>query len=473
MCDDLDTFSEYYYIEVDMLNDNIDILIIGAGRSGVSVAKYLAAAEKNAILTDIKTYKELCKDGYGIEDVAKLKRIKTIFGRQPSPEEVIRCGLVVLSPGVPPDIAPLQTARENGIRVVSEIEFANSLYKGNIIAITGTNGKTTTTTLLGELLKASGFDAYTAGNIGDPFINYVDKSEESVLALEIGSFQLEETEGLHPKIAIITNITPDHLDRHLTMENYIKAKAKIFKEMDINDFLILNMDDENVRKLGNDAKCNVLYFTVTNDSSADAYLSSNTIILKIDDRQIELVDRKEMRLMGLHNCTNVMCAALAAIKYGAAPEIIAETVKTFEPVEHRVEFVAEKNGIKYINDSKGTNPEATMTAINAIEDGEIVLILGGYDKHSEFDELFELIKNRVRHCVILGETKEKILHAAENAGYTEMTMVDDYEHAVKRCAKIAGKGEYVLLSPACASWDMFENYEQRGKYFKELVLSLT
>ena len=455
-----------------MLNTNRNILIIGAGRSGISMAKYLDASEKNAVLTDIKSYKDLCKDGYGIEETANLKNIRTIFGRQPSAEEVEKSSFIVLSPGVPTDIAPLKTAAEKGIKVISEIEFADSVYKGSIIAVTGTNGKTTTTALTGELLKAAGLEAYTAGNIGDPFINYADKSENSVTALEIGSFQLDETQGLHPKIAVITNITPDHLDRHLTMENYINAKAKVFSEMGEDDYLILNYDDENVRNLAGRAKCRVLFFTVTGNEEMNAYLSSDMITLSVNGVKTDLLSRRDMKLIGLHNCANVMCAALAAYVYGADPDVIARTVRNFEPVEHRVEFVAEKNGIRYINDSKGTNPEATMTAINAVEDGGIVLILGGYDKHSEFDELFELISQKVRHCVILGDTKVRLLQAADKAGYTEITMVDDYEHAVKRCSQIAQEGEYVLLSPACASWDMFENYEQRGKHFKELVHSL-
>jgi UDP-N-acetylmuramoylalanine--D-glutamate ligase len=454
-----------------MLSKN-NYLVIGAARSGIDVALFLSSHQKNVTLADTKDYETLLKDGYGIETVAE-NNVATIFSRQPSLEEIHAAELIILSPGVPPDIPPLIEASRQGIPVVSEIEFAAALYKGDVLCVTGTNGKTTTTTLLGELLKDFGLRATTAGNIGDPFVNYVENSEGTCVSLEISSFQLDMTKELHPKVAIITNITPDHLDRHKTMENYIGAKAKVFMNMSSSDTLVLNYDDPNTAALAPKTEAKVLFFsTVERNVELSAYLDQNTIIINLKGQTIPLFDKRALHLLGLHNVANVMAASLAALSYGVSEESVRKTLEHFLPVEHRVEFVAEKSGVKYINDSKGTNPEATMTAINAITDGEIILILGGYDKHSDFDELLALVARSVKHIVVLGTTADKIIASAEKQAYTSYTRVSDYAEAVQTCVSLSESGDYVLLSPACASWDMFDNYEVRGSYFKELVNEL-
>lgn len=446
-------------------------VIIGAGRSGIAAAGFINKEGGSALLCDTKNLEALIADHFGIEAVADMKNVEAVFGRNPSEEEIKSCDGVILSPGVPPDIAPCAYAREHNIPVYSEIEFANSFYRGKIIAVTGTNGKTTTTSLVGELFRNGGCETYVGGNIGDAFINYAKAaSPNSFMALEISSFQLSMSVNLHPSVAVITNITPDHLDRHKTMANYIDAKAKVFENMRGDDTLILNYDDETTRALAPRAKCRVLYFS-TAERVEGAYLDGDTIVLNVSGSTIPLLLRSELKLLGVHNAANVMCAALSAYVSGVSVESIIETLKSFSPVEHRVEFVAEKHGVKYINDSKGTNPEATMVAINAIE-APIILILGGYDKHSEFDELFKLIRDKVKYCVVLGATAQKILTAAQSCGYEHCIKVENYNQAVEKCASIAQAGDYVLLSPACASWDMFDNYETRGRLFKELVGSL-
>lgn len=452
--------------------ENKKFIIIGGGRSGIAAAVFLSNKNADVLLCDTKTYEALVKEGYGIEKAVNLKGVKTVFGRQPSREEIADRNYLILSPGASPDIPPCVTARECGVEIYSEIEFANEFYKGSIIAITGTNGKTTTTTLTGELFKDSGYETYVGGNIGDPFINYADTaSEKSVFVLEISSFQLSLNNKLKPKIAVITNITPDHLDRHKTMENYIDTKARVFENMGQNDTVILNYDDMIVRGLAQRAKCNTVFFTLSENDKMGAYLKGDDIIINVGGKKDFLINTNELNLIGRHNAANVMCASLAAYIYGADINSIRQTLKRFQPVEHRMEFVAVKYGVTYINDSKGTNPDASITAIDAIDHPQI-LIMGGYDKHSSFDEIFEKITQKVKHIIVLGETKDKIIQAAEKCGYKNITVVKDYEQAVQCCREIAREGDYVLLSPACASWDMFENYEVRGRVFKSLVHKL-
>ncbi len=447
---------------------NKHVLIIGAARSGISSAVFLARIGAFVLLNDTKKYDVLMAEGYGIERLQDITNIELILGRQPVNEEILQCDLVILSPGVPPDIPACLYASENGIEVMSEIEFANMLFNGNIIAITGTNGKTTTTYLTGAILKNAGLDADVCGNIGFPFINYVDVSNKDTYAvLEISSFQLSMHKEMKPKIAIITNITPDHLDRHKTMDKYIDAKANIFKLMRGCDTLILNYDDEIVRKLAERARCAVKFFSLK-DETADIYFKDGYICTHSMGK---IIHKSEMRLLGEHNMANAMCAILAAFTCGLSKEDILPTLKNFLPVEHRVELVRELNGVKYINDSKGTNPDASITAINAMEQ-PVILIMGGYDKHSDFTEIMQLIKQRVKKIIVMGATKEQIIRSAIEADYENFTQTDSLKEAVEIAHGIAENGDCVLLSPACASWDMFENFEQRGELFKQYVNSL-
>ena len=457
---------------MDIIVKNNNFVIIGAGRSGICAAKFIAKEGGTALLCDTKNYDQLLSEGFGIETTVDVPGIITHFGANPEREDIKGAYAMILSPGAPDTIPPCVIAREEGVEIYSEIEFAYSFYKGNVVAITGTNGKTTTTTLTGELFRNGGMETYVGGNIGDPFINYAkDASPESWISLEISSFQLDQTRKLHPKVAVITNITPDHLDRHKTMENYIAAKARVFENMTGDDVVILNYDDPLTRALSEKVKCKYVYFSLKEEVNG-AYLRDGEIIINIDGNTFPLIRPEDMKLLGNHNAANTMCASLAAYICGISVDSIRKTLVDFSPVEHRMEYVATKGGVKYINDSKGTNPEATMVALDAI-DGGLVIILGGYDKHSEFDELLGIIKNKdTRAVVVLGATKDKIIQSAHKCGYDRIHEVGNYEEAVKKCAELALPGDYVLLSPACASWDMFDNFETRGKVFKELVRNL-
>ncbi len=457
---------------MDFIVKDNKFVIIGAGRSGICAAKFIAKEGGVALLCDTKEFEQLKSEGFGIETTLDVPGIITHFGKNPEREEIKGSYAMILSPGAPDTIPPCVIAREEGVEIYSEIEFAYSFYEGNVIAITGTNGKTTTTTLVGELFRNGGKDTYVGGNIGDPFINYAkDATKDSFISLEISSFQLSQTRKLHPKVAIITNITPDHLDRHKTMENYIAAKARVFENMSGEDVVILNYDDPLTKALAEKVRCRYAYFSLKEEVNG-AYLKNGEIIINYDGATFPLIRPQDMNLLGNHNAANSMCAALSAYICGIDVESIRKTLLEFMPVEHRMEYVATKGGVKYVNDSKGTNPEATMVALDAINGG-LVLILGGYDKHSEFDELLRIVKDKdTRAVVVLGATKDKIIESAEKCGYDRLYEVENYEQAVAKCAELAVEGDYVLLSPACASWDMFDSYETRGKIFKELVRNL-
>lgn len=453
---------------MNYLDDKEKFLIIGAARSGISSALFLSEKNKTVLLNDSKEYDKLLAEGYGIEKVVDLDNVKLALGRAPLNEEVLESNAIILSPGVPPDIPACNLARENGIDVISEVEFANRFFKGNIVAITGTNGKTTTTYLTQALLSAGGKNAFVCGNIGLPFIDYADSSNEnSVATLEISSFQLSMCEYMKPKIAVVTNITPDHLDRHKTMENYIAAKANVFKNMDSDGILVLNYDDTTVRGFADKANCNVKFFSLEN-KDCDAYYADGSIWLKEFG---EVAKVSDLKIIGPHNTANAMCALLCAYYLDCDMTKVKEALTMFSPVEHRVEFVRELDGVKYINDSKGTNPDATITAVKAFE-CPLIMIMGGYDKKSDFNELFDIMKDKVKHIFLLGQTSDIIAQTAEKHGLKCYTKVESLEEAVNKSRECASDGDCVLLSPACASWGMFDNFEQRGTLFKEYVNNL-
>ncbi len=453
---------------MDYLSNKNNFLVIGAARSGISVATFLADKGKDVVLSDAKEYEKLVKEGFGIEKLLGNERISLRLGSNPDEVTVLKADAVILSPGVSPDIPACNLAKEHGIDVISEVELANKFFNGKIVAITGTNGKTTTTHLTQQLLSHCGKNAFVCGNIGLPFIDYVNCSgSDNYAALEISSFQLSMCEDMTPIVAVITNITPDHLDRHKTMENYIAAKANVFKNMKSDSLLILNYDDDIVRGLAEKAKCRVAYFSLKN-KAADAYLDGDNICLKNFGKVINV---DEMQIIGPHNAANAMCALLCAKELGCDLKEAGEALKYFKPVEHRVEFVRELDGVKYINDSKGTNPDATITAVNSFS-CPLIMILGGYDKKNSFDELFELLKDKAKHIFVLGQTAEKIIETANRFKMKNYTYVESLEEAVLKAHDIAEAGDCVLLSPACASWGMFDDYEQRGRLFKEDVLKL-
>ncbi len=448
-------------------------MIVGGGRSGVSVSRFLSSQNKKVYLTDTKEYEDIAKLGFGIDTLVDDENIKFILGRQPSEDEIKECEMVIVSPSVPPKAFPIVTAKKNNIPVYSEFEFANSFCKGYKVAITGTNGKTTTTTLVGEIFKNAAYETYVNGNIGDAFINDAAKGDEnSVYSLEISSYQLEMTDKFKPNVAIITNITPDHLERHGSFEEYVRVKGNVFLNQDENDYLIVNKEDNVVMELSKKAKSNVLTFTTKDDKDANAYLENENIMINFKGEVFELININKLKLYGLHNVMNVMCASLAGIIKGVKKDSLVNTLENFKSVEHRIEYVDTVCGIEYINDSKGTNVDATVTAIKAMKK-KTVLMLGGYDKQTPFDDLVQNLNDNIKCSVLYGVVKNKIKDTFDKYGYKNYVVVeDDFIKACEEATKLANEGECVLLSPATSSFDMFDDYEQRGRVFKEYVNKL-
>ena len=447
--------------------DNQKVLVFGSGISGIGASRLLSQVGKNVILYD----------GNASLDSEKMKAqlgagttVEILLGELP--EEVMETlDLVVMSPGVPTDLPIVNKMREMGIPIWGEIELAYTYGKGDVLAITGTNGKTTTTALLGEIMGNYKESVFVVGNIGNPYTTEaLNMTEESVAVAEVSSFQLETIHAFRPRVSAILNITPDHLDRHHTMEAYIAAKEEIAKNQTEEDTCVLNYEDEETRKFGETLKANVLYFSSQRKLEKGIYLEDGNIVYK-DGEAVVLCHVSELKLLGVHNYENVMAASAMAAAYGVPMEVIRKTIKEFAGVAHRIEFVCEKNGVAYYNDSKGTNPDAAIKAIQAMN-RKTYLIGGGYDKESEYEEWINAFDGKVKKLILLGQTREKIAEAARRVGFEEIIMVESLEEAVAVCVKLAVPGDAVLLSPACASWGMFKNYEERGDKFKEFVNAL-
>jgi len=366
----------------------------------------------------------------------------------------------------------LVQAAERNIPVISELELAYSCCRAPIIAITGTNGKTTTTALLGEILKASGRTTHVVGNIGVPFTEKAMDMEGSHTAVvEVSSFQLESIRNFRPYIAVILNITEDHMDRHKTMENYIAAKARIYENQTKGDILILNADDRVLSGIETDNKGESFYFSRHKVLNKGAWVENGKIVLNIGNGSVPVCSTDQVGIPGSHNLENALAAVLAAGLCGTESETIARVLKEFPGVEHRIEKVAVINGVTYYNDSKGTNPDSSIKAIEAMK-GSTILIAGGYDKKSDFTEFVNAFNDKVDALILLGETAGIIAAAAREKGFTNIHMTKTMEEAVEKAYELSSPGQNVLLSPACASWDMFRNYEERGRIFKEAVLAL-
>ena len=451
---------------MDFLNKNV--LVYGTGISGISAASLLESVQAKVILYDENT--KITKE----QVRAKLPEgscVRIVLGVL-SEEMINSLDMVVLSPGVPTDIPIVEDFKDKGIPVWGEIELAYRLSKGNVVAITGTNGKTTTTTLVGKLMKNYFDSVFVVGNIGNPYTEEAKNMvEDTVTVAEISSFQLETIEQFHPKVSAILNITPDHLNRHHTMECYIETKEKIALNQTKDDVCVLNYDDEVTRKFGENCNASVLYFSRQHKLEKGVYLDDDTFVYTDGTDSTEICKTTELKVLGGHNHENVMAAIAMAVSMKVPMEIIRKTVKEFTAVEHRIEFVTEKNGVDYYNDSKGTNPDAAIKGIQAMN-RKTVLIGGGYDKGAAYDEWIESFEGKVTYLVLLGATAEKIAECARKHGFENIIFVKTMEEAVKVCAEKAKPGEAVLLSPACASWGMFDNYEQRGRIFKELVRKL-
>lgn len=449
--------------------ENKNVLLVGLAKTGVSTIKKLNKLGANIIVNDIKAKDKL--EGI-LEEIDNLDNIEYVLGHHL--ENIENIDLTIVSPGVPLDLPFIEKLKSAHIKIIGEVELAYKLSKNPIfIGITGTNGKTTTTSLVGEMFKKANKDTYIVGNIGNPVIDTVDLTDEnSYLVTELSSFQLESIEEFKPKVSTIINITEDHLNRHHTMENYINAKARIFKNQDKTDFSILNYDDSIVRELSKNNNANVLYFSIKEEVKQGAYLDkNNNIVVKIEGKEIVLMNKNELSLPGNHNLENAMSAILMAYVSNIDIDVIRDTLKTFKGVEHRLEFITNKDGIMFVNDSKGTNPDSTIKAITSYEK-PIVLIAGGYEKQSDFTEMIKYATKNVKALVLLGQTADKIEATAKEHGLTNISKVESMEAAVKKAYKIAESGDVVLLSPACASWDMYPNFEARGLDFKENIYKL-
>ena len=451
-----------------------NVLVFGSGISGEAACELLLKEEAKVVLYDgnDKLNPEEIRAKIEGGDSESLEIVLGTLEGDRKEELLDKLSLVVMSPGVPTDLPIVNEMREKGLPIWGEIELAYVFGKGDVLAITGTNGKTTTTSLLGEIMKNYAQSSFVVGNIGNPYTSIaLQTREDSVIVAEMSSFQLETIQTFRPRVSAILNITPDHLNRHHTMEAYIEAKENIAKNQTEKDTCVLNYEDDVTRAFGENVKSKVLYFSSQRILEEGIYLDGEKIVLSLNGEKTEICTVNELNILGTHNHENAMAAAAMAAAYGVPVEIIRKTLKEFQGVEHRIEFVAEKDGVVYYNDSKGTNPDAAMQAIKAMP-GPTLLIAGGYDKHSEFDEWIESFGGKVRYLVLIGQTRDKIKEAAERLGVCPCILCENLEEAVKICAEKANPGDAVLLSPACASWGMFPNYEVRGEEFKKYVNAL-
>lgn len=444
-------------------------LVFGAGISGIGAAKLLLSVPTEVILYDGN---ENLKEEEVRAKLPVSEYLSVVLGELT--DEVIQTlDLVILSPGVPTDLPIVNKLRKNGIRIWGEVELAWACGRGDVLAITGTNGKTTTTSLLGEIMHAWKEEVYVVGNIGTPYTGAaMEMTDAAITVAEISSFQLETIDTFAPKVTSILNITPDHLNRHHTMEEYIRVKELITANQAPEDTCVLNYEDEVLRRFGETLHNQVIYFSSLHKLDKGWYLDGDQICYSDGSKQQVLCTTKELNIPGRHNYENVMAAAGMAYAYGVPMEVIRAAVKSFKAVEHRIEYVTEKHGVVYYNDSKGTNPDAAIKGIQAM-DRPTLLIGGGYDKESSYEEWINSFDGKVKYLVLIGQTREKIAEAARGCGFEDIVFADSLEEAVQFCADHAQSGDAVLLSPACASWGMFPNYEVRGRMFKELVNQLS
>lgn len=438
------------------------VLVVGAARSGLESCRFLLARGARVILSDSKSLEQL---GPELKELEK-RGVTLLLGNQ-LPRQAA-WDLVVVSPGVPPMIPLLSMSRAAGVEVIGELELAYRFAQAPFLAVTGTNGKTTTTALLGYMLQHAGYSVLVGGNIGTPLVvNAADFHGDYIVA-EVSSFQLESCAAFKPHVGVHLNLTPDHLDRHGSMEAYAAAKERLFARMDGDDFAILSYDDAPVRDIAARSAARPLFFSLFEPLPDGMFFDGFDINVMERGQKVHTFPASRIYIKGRHNMQNAMAAALAAHCVGMPYAQIGEALALFPGVEHRLEFVCERQGVTYVNDSKGTNPASTYQALAAY-DGPIVLMLGGYNKGSDFSPLFGLIQEKVKRLVIYGASLPLIKAAADAAGYTDYEIADNFRDAVTRARLAAAPGDVVLLSPACASWDEFDDFEQRGRLFKELV----
>jgi UDP-N-acetylmuramoylalanine--D-glutamate ligase len=438
-------------------------LVVGLGKSGVASALFLKAHGAKVTVSDTKSGDELRNEipvllDHGITVETGGHGDRTFRGQD----------LIVVSPGVPVDAPPLVQARALGEAVIGEIELAALFLPGPIVAITGSNGKTTTTTLTGEIMTAAGFPALVGGNIGTPAISLAERAKpETVIVLEVSSFQLETIQTFRPKVAVVLNVTPDHLDRHRTFEVYVEAKARMFENQQGSDFAVLNADDPTCVAMAARTRGQVFWFSRQKEVQQGAGVRDGNIVFRDGAGQRQILPVSEVPLKGAHNLENVLAAVCAGALMGCAPEKIQQAVRDFKAVEHRLEFVATLRGVDYYNDSKATNVDATIKALESFP-ANIHLILGGKDKGSDYTVLNDLLRQRVKRVYTIGAASAKI----ESQIKAEVVHAETLENAIRKANADAQPGDVVLLAPACASFDQFKNYEHRGKVFKETVRTL-
>jgi UDP-N-acetylmuramoylalanine--D-glutamate ligase len=444
------------------------ILVIGLARSGLAALAVLQ--KRGAVLTayDRKDRQQIAAE---INTLEKLGI--TVYAGVNPPLADLKLDMIVVSPGVPLEITPIQEAYTMGIPVIGELELAYRIKSSGVemYAVTGTNGKTTTTAILHDMLHKDGRNSAAGGNIGVALCNLVDAMEAGVIAVEVSSFQLETTMTFKPHICGILNITPDHLDRHKTMDEYIRIKSKIFSQQTGNDYLVLNYEDDRVRELRDGARSQVVYFSTDRILSEGVFVNQDSIYISREGKTERVASLDDILLRGRHNLENILCAVAMAHMAGVNGEVIRASLCTFKGVRHRLEEVAQHQGVLYINDSKGTNPDSTIKALESF-DQPIVLIAGGRAKGGSYAEVARLMAAKVKELVLVGEAKDLIRAAVLDYGFRNIHEADDFPSAVCMASQLAQPGDVVLLSPACASWDMFPSYEHRGDLFCELVTAI-
>ncbi len=457
-----------------MIKTNIDnikgrrVLIVGFGRSGQAAARVLLQLGASVSIQDSKDEKDL---DAGLISFFRSRGAR--FYLNELPEDLSSVDMLLLSPGVDPGLPFIREARSLGAEVVGELEIAYRISKGNFVAVTGTNGKTTTTALTGEIFKASGRPTSVVGNIGVAVISESAKSDENDwLVTECSSFQLETTRYFRPKVSALLNLTPDHLNRHHSMEAYAAAKAKIFANQKGNDYFIANYEDEWCRKLAEDCKANVIWFSSRRTLSEGAFIRDGRLVFRTGDgREADFCARDELKIIGDHNVQNVLAAAAISYVSGIDPGVIGNAIRTFGGVPHRMEYCGEVGKVRYFNDSKGTNTDAAKTALKAIGH-DVILIAGGDAKGQDFTEFSKELSGVVKELILLGKDGHLIGEAAEKAGFTSVRYCRDMDECVRTAFGLAEPGDSVLLSPACASWDMYTDFEQRGDHFRDCVRRL-
>ncbi|MCI8632403.1 MAG: UDP-N-acetylmuramoyl-L-alanine--D-glutamate ligase [Lachnospiraceae bacterium] len=452
------------------------VMVVGLAKSGIEAARLCLRHGACVTVYDGKEAESLEPQLKELEN----EELHYILGRQPEEEELSRIDYMVLSPGVPTDLAFIQRARELGVIVCGEIELAAHFCRNEIIGITGTNGKTTTTTLVGQIMQAYAPGSLVAGNIGTPFSAMAENAKEKTYTtIELSSFQLESILKFRPHVAAILNFTPDHLDRHKTFENYVAAKCRIYENQTSDDFCIFNYDDplcrERAEQLSKRENApTVAYFSHQTPTQGGIWAEGDQMVADIQGSKTVLAEFSRLQILGAHNEENAMAAALCCLKAGVPVPVITEGLYAFKGVAHRIEPVGSVAGVQYYNDSKATNPDAAIKGLLAMRTPQTVLIGGGYDKGTPYDSWCQLFTGRVRRLILIGATRQDIYDCAVRCGYPaeQIEMADSFQEAVQKAAQSAQEGDSVLLSPACASWGMFKNYEERGDIFRELVQNM-